>query len=200
MKTLKYKLIVPALFLALTAGTVAAEVTVKIRSIEVDDNVYTPYFEVETEQDHDQGASQRWLRLTVNYTTKGGWIDELTVKHFALVSNHGSDKPVILTEQTTYINIAPGNHVAYVYMHPNCVKRYDVENNEIDSAASIMIDGKRVAHEETSKRIGKKKGWPDNPDLHVHPGHLLSEFETPFWFINYDYKEMTKHRPHNGHQ
>jgi len=199
MKTLHYKMIASTLLVTLAIMTSHAESTVKIKSIEVEDNVYTPYFNVETEQDHEQGASQRWLRLTVEYETDGDWIDELTVKHFALVGDHGSDKPVVLSEQTTYINIAPGNHVAYVYMHPNCVKRYDVENNEIDSAAAIVINGERVAYKETSKRIGKK-GWPENPSLHVHPDHLLSENETPFWFINYDYKEMIKHSPHNGHQ
>jgi hypothetical protein len=199
MKTLKYKMIASTILVTLAVMTSHAEATVKIKSIEVEDNVYTPYFNVETEQDHDQGASQRWLRLAVNYTTKGDWIDELTVKHFALVGDHGSDKPVVLSEQTTYINIAPGNHVAYVYMHPNCVKRYGVKDNKVDSAAAIVINGKQVAYEETSNRIGNK-GWPNNSSLHVHPGHLLSEFETPFWFINYDYKEMTKHHSHNGHQ
>jgi hypothetical protein len=196
MKTLNAIFIAPAL-LAIMTCTGLAEVSVKIRSLDVEDNVYTPYYQVDTERDHEPGPSQRWLRLTVEYETDGGWIDELTVKHFALVSEHGSDEPVVLTEQTTYINVAPGKHVAYVYMHPNCVTRYGVEDDQVDSAATIVIDGKKMAYEETSKHAGKKN-WPNNPGFHVHPGHLMSENETPFWFINYDYKEMIKHQTHNG--
>lgn len=199
MKILNYKMITSILLIALSAISSYAEATVKIRNITVDDNVYTPYYQIDTEQDHDQGASQRWLRLTVEYKTTGDWIDELTVQHFALVGHHGSDKPVILSGTTTYINIAPGNHVAYVYMHPSCVKRYDIDSSNVDSSAAIIINGKQVEYKEINKYIGKK-GWSKDSSLDVYSGHLLSENETPFWFVNYDYKEMIKHNPHDEHQ
>lgn len=201
MKTQKKQIIISAL-LAVTASVSLAEVSVKIKRMYVDDNVYTPYYNVETEQDHEQGAAQRWIRVGVEYETSGGWIDELTLLQSAIASEHGSPAPVILAEEVTYMNVGPGNHYSYVYMHPNCVKRYNVEAKALDSAVRFSIGGEVVASEETSKHV--KKGWAADPSFTVHNGHLLSESETPFWFINYDFKEIIKHQPHsnnsNAHQ
>lgn len=197
MKYLKYILCAIILAQLGTSALAEEDVTVKIRRIYVDDNVYTPYYDIETEQNHEQGSAQRWVRLAVEYSTKGGWIDQLTIKHFALVGHHGNADPVILTEEVNYMNIGEGNHVSYVYMHPNCSKRYDVRAKELDSAVIFSIDGKTVASKETSKYADKK--WTEDPAFVVHSGHLLNEAETPFWFVNYDYKEMLKHGAHNGH-
>ncbi len=172
----------------------ADNVKLKIRRIHVDDNVYTPYYDAETEQDNEPGAAQRWLRLAVEYSTTGGWIDELSVRHLALVPNHNGEKAALLDEEVTYLNVGPGNHVSYVYMHPNCVKRYESKAKEVDSAVIFHIDEKIVGEKSTNKN--KIKDW--TKEQTTHTGHLLDESETPFWFINYDYKEMIKHRPHNG--
>jgi hypothetical protein len=51
------------------------EVKITIRDVKVEDTVYTPYYEIQTEQDHKQGSAQRWIRLGVYFTTEGGWID-----------------------------------------------------------------------------------------------------------------------------
>lgn len=192
---MKRKPIYCLLFALISVATVFADKpTLKIRSIEVDDNVYTPYYSVQTEQDHEQGAAQRWVRLTVEYSTSGGWIDELSIKHMALIPGHG-EKNAVLDEEVTYLNIGPGNHVSYVYMHPNCVKRYESEANEIDIAVQFSINGENVATEITNKN--KVKDWTTS--THTHRGHLLAENETPFWFVNYDFKEIIKTRAHNGH-
>jgi hypothetical protein len=194
MQTWKVNIIVPTLLAIMTCPGMA-EVSVKIRSIDVDDNVYTPYFTVETEQDHDQGASQRWIRLSVNYSTRGGWINELTIQHLALAGlNFTCPSPVILTEEVTYINIGPGNHVSYVYMHPNSVKRYKSRAKELDVAVEFIINGEVIATERSNRN--SKGDWTTDPKNHIHEGYLLSESETPFWFINYDYKEIIKHTPH----
>ncbi len=199
MKYLKY--ILPALLLAqLGTSALAAEkeVTIKIKRIYVDDNVYTPYYEIETEQDNNQGSAQRWVRLAVEYSTRGGWINELTLLHSALASDHGNSKQVILTEEVTYMHIGEGNHVSYVYLHPNCAKRYTVKAKQLDSAVTFSINGKIVATKETAKHADK--GWSEGSDFTVHSGHLLNESETPFWFVNYDYKEMIKKSStHNEH-
>ncbi len=190
MKYLKY--ILAALVLAqFGANALAGEnVKLKIRRIYVDDNVYTPYYAAETEQNHEPGAAQRWVRVAVEYSTSDGWIDELTIDHKALVYHHGGSTPVILSKKVTYMHVGDGNHVSYVYMHPNCVQRYDVRAKNVDIAISISIDGKVVASKMTNRKT--KGDWPDNPDYKVSSSHLMDDSETPFWFINYDYKEQIK--------
>ena len=196
MKAWKVNIIVPTL-LAIMTSPGMAEVSLKIRDIEVEDNIYTPHYEAETELDHAPGASQRWIRLAVDYETRGGWINELTIQHLALAgSNFTCPSPVILTEEVTYINIAPGNHVSYVYMHPNSVERYKQRAKKLDVAVRFISNGEVIATQRTNK--GGKGDWTTDPTKHLHEGYLLSESETPFWFINYDHKEVIKHTPHPG--
>jgi hypothetical protein len=182
------------------AVTNKPNVEVTISRLQVDDNVYTPYYKVETALDNQQGSSQRWIRLAVEYETTGGWIDELTIKHFALVSDSefGGSTPVVLVEEVTYISVGPGRHYSHVYMHPNCVKRYKVEAFDLDSAAQFSINGKIAGFIETNKN--GKKGWPTNSDKTIFKGHLLNQTETPFWFINYDFKEVVKQNPNANHE
>ena len=66
--------IVGAAAWAVVGVSSAQEVKIKIDSISVEDTVYTPYYEVVTEQDHQQGSSERWIRLGVYFTTEGGWM------------------------------------------------------------------------------------------------------------------------------
>ena len=188
MKHLKY--ILTALILSQFANPALAEknATVKIRRIHVDDNVYTPYYGIETEQNHEPGSAQRWVRVAVEYSTSGGWINEISINHKALVYRHGSKLPVILDRAVNYMHIKKGNHVSYVYMHPNCVQRYEVRAKNVDIAITISIDGKEVASKMTNQET--KGDWPKNPKYKVSTSHLLDESETPFWFVNYDYKEM----------
>ena len=188
--------IISLLGAALLCGTsMAEEVKLKIHSIEIDDNVYTPHFKADTEQDHSRGPSQRWIRMEVKYSTRGGWINELTIQHFALAGiNTTCPAPVILTEEVTYINIGEGNHVSYVYMHPNTVKRYDSSAKKIEAAAVFVVNGKVIATERSNRNT--QGNWTTDKKYHLHEGYLLSEPETPFWFINYDYKEIIKHIPH----
>ena len=181
----------------ITVGTALAEVSLKIRDLDVDDNVYTPHFMVDTELDHSQGPSDRWIRIEVEYETRGEWITELTIQHLADAGmNTTCPTPVILTEEVTYINIAPGNHKSFVYMHPHTVERYSQTAKNLDVAVRFLINGKVVAVERTNKE--SKGDWTVDPKRHLHEGYLLNESETPFWFINYDYKEIMKHTPHPG--
>ena len=189
MKHLKY--ILAAIILAQLGSSALADGTsLKIRRIYVDDNVYTPFYGAETEQNHSQGAAQRWVRVAVEYSTSGGWIDELSIDHEALVYHQGSENPVVLSEKVAYMHVGEGNHISYVYMHPNCVQRFDIRAKNVDIAIAVSIDGKPVATKITNRKT--KGDWPENPKYKVSGGHLSNESETPFWFINYDYKEMIK--------
>jgi hypothetical protein len=177
-----------------TATAIAEDIKVDITRVSVEDNIYTPYYQAQTVLDHQQGSAQKWLQLHVEYTTSGGWIDELHIEQLALVSDSNMDGPIILEEGVTYINVKPGDHYANVYMHPSLVERYGVDSFNVDSAVIFKIGDNVVAQAETTKQV--EKGWSDDEDAMVHKGHLLNHAETPFWFINYDFKEIIKRDPH----
>ncbi|WP_372806409.1 hypothetical protein [Pontiella sp.] len=184
-----------AVFLAGTGmadGKGAPEVKITINDIKVEDTVYTPYYLVQTEQDHQQGSAQKWIRIGVYFTTKGGWIDELDVTQLALLDCDDEGGCLALSESVHYINIEPGDHVVQVYLHPSYVKRYEVDAFKLDSAAVLKIDGKIVAEKETNRRL--EKGWSKGAEALNAKGYLLNHSETPFWFINYDFKEIIKSR------
>jgi hypothetical protein len=178
-----------ALLMAGFTSAVVAEVEVEINEIKIEDTVYTPYYEVSTEQDHEQGAGQKWIRLGVYFTTKGGWIDELDVTQLAML-DCGSKSCLSLAESVHYINIEPGDHVVYVYLHPSYVKRYEIDDFNLDAAAIIKIEGKKVAEMETNRRF--EEGWSEGALEAGAKGYLLDHSETPFWFINYDFQEIIK--------
>lgn len=195
MKAYRMKIIAALIGAGLVGFSVSSavadeEVKIKINDIKVEDTVYTPYYEIQTEQDHKQGAAQKWIRLGVYFTTEGGWIDEIDVTQMARL-DCGSKSCLSLAETVHYINIEPGDHVVYVYLHPSYVKRYDIDAFDLDAAAVIKIDGKQVAEMETSRRF--EAGWSEG-GVAAGKGYLLNHAETPFWFIDYDFKEIIKRK------
>jgi|GEM_PF-5721031 len=175
----------------IACNTVAEkEVKITIRDLKVEDTVYTPYYDIQTEQNHEQGAAQKWIRLGVYFTTEGGWIDEIDVTQMAAINREGGD-PLLLSESVHYINIEPGDHYVYVYLHPSYVKRYEIDAFDVDSAAKIVMNGKVVASREISKRM--EKNWSSDTDK-PFKRFLLNHAETPFWFVNYDFKEIIKRK------
>jgi hypothetical protein len=190
MKKYGWKSIVLSSVVGLAVSSTVAdeEVKITITDVKVEDTVYTPYYEIETEQDHKQGAAQKWIRLGVYFTTEGGWIDEIDVTQMARL-DCGDTSCLSLSETVHYINIEPGDHVVYVYLHPSYVKRYDIDAFDLDAAAVINIDGKQVAEMETRRRF--EAGW-SKAGIAGGKGYLLNHAETPFWFINYDFKEIIK--------
>lgn len=172
-------------------ATGLAEPRIEIRNIEVNDNVYTPYYEARTILNHEQGADKKWIQVRVEYTTAGGWIDELAIDHAVLVEENGDVlQPVVLTGNATYINIKPGDHYATMYIHPSMVERYQLDSPEIDTAVVFHLNGITMESMETTKNA--KAGWSKVTGMLKHKGHLLDPSETPFWFINYDFKEVIK--------
>ncbi|MDF7798565.1 hypothetical protein P4C99_03775 [Pontiellaceae bacterium B1224] len=171
-----------------------AEPSVEITDISINDNIYTPLYQAQTKLDNQQAASKKWLQIHLEFTTSDEWLDEVTVLFSALV-NEGEEKtPIVLTDEVTFINVKPGEHYANVYVHPNLRERYEVSGFDIDAAAAVMVDGKTAASVETTKHADK--GWSDIDNPIIHKGHLLNHSETPFWFINYDFKEVIKQGDH----
>jgi hypothetical protein len=179
---------------ALLAGTVAygqtENVRIKINDIQIEDSVYTPHYNVDTEQDHEQGAAARWVRVGVYFTTEGGWIDELEITQMATKKAEEGDPGIVLISTEHYINLNPGDHYVYVYLHPSYVKRYDIDAFDLDSAAIIKVGNTEVARKESTKNA--KEGWSKHTDPSMKKGYLLNHAETPFWFINYDFKEIIR--------
>lgn len=167
-----------------------ADIKITINDIRVEDTVYTPYYSVRTEQEHQQGAASRWLRLGVYFTSEGGWIDELEILQKAAFKGPDGTK-VVLSESERYINLNPGDHYIYMYLHPSYLERYAIDASEVDMAAFIMIEGKELAFRESSRE--QSKGWSRKVNGGTEKGYLLNHSETPFWFINYDFKEVIKH-------
>ena len=165
----------------------ANEISLEITRISVDDNVYTPFYRVYTEREHSMGSAQRWIRFAVEYSTAGDWIDELTINHLLIFHPHNSPTPIVMGEEVTYVHVGPGRHYSYVYIHPNCVKRFRPRASKIDSAVEIIINGNVVASMVTGRTFGDN--WPLQYEI---SNHLLRETETPFQFLNYDFKEITK--------
>lgn len=163
-------------------------VKVTINDVKAEDSVYTPYYEVVTEQKHEQGAAQKWIRLGVYFTTEGGWIDEIDVTQMAAIKG-GGGQTLFLAESVHYINIGPGDHYVYVYLHPSYVERYDIDAFDLDNAVKIMINSEVVATMESNKNA--PKGWSTSAD-NTFKSYLLNHAETPFWFLNYDFKEIIK--------
>ncbi len=192
---LKSSVMAGVVFAGLSAAPVFAAqsdqaIKVTIKDIRVEDSVYTPYYEVQTEQDHQQGAAARWIRLGVYFTTEGGWIDELDVTQMATKKTDGDTPGVVLAETVHYINLEPGDHYVYVYLHPSYVKRYEIDEFDLDSAAVISVGGKEMARRESAKHA--EAGWSARADDGMEKGYLLNHAETPFWFINYDFKEIIR--------
>ena len=186
---------------AIIAGTAAAVlgldvsaadqgIKIEIEKITVEDMVYTPFYRVDTEQDHEPGSAARWIRLGVYFRTEGGWIDELEITQMALKPIVDTGKKVVLAETVQYINLEPGDHYVYVYLHPSYVKRYEISDDDLDSAVVIRLDGKEAAHMETAEH--GEPGWSSVAGDTSAKGYLLNHAETPFWFINYDFKEVIK--------
>ena len=172
-----------------------SSVKVTINEVKVEDTVYTPYYSVQTEQDHEQGSASRWIRLGVYFTTEGGWIDEIDISQLAASKKDDDDKGLMLRERVHYINLSPGDHYAYVYLHPSYVRRYDIDAFDVDTAATISINGEVVAKMESDRHF--KKGWSSSGEAGNAKGYLLNHKETPFWFINYDFKEIIKGQSHS---
>lgn len=173
-----------------------SKIKVTINDVKVEDTVYTPFYQVETEQNHEPGSASRWIRLGVYFTTEGGWIDEIDVAQLAAIKKGDTENGLMFCENVHYINIEPGDHYVYVYLHPSYVERYGIKAFDVDAAAAISINGIEVAKKETTRHY--KKGWSSSEHAKCAKGYLLNHTETPFWFINYDFNEIIKRKEHAG--
>ncbi len=176
----------------------ADPVGVKIDRLEVDDNIYTPYYRVDTGRENERPGDQKWIRVGVNYTTEEGWFDELTIRYTAYASERNGPKPILFTTEVKYLNVGPGEHIGYAYLHPGYVDRYDLDGYNLDVSVELFASSpadsasavKILAMKETTKHASA--GWAKALSGDAPAGALLNRAETPFWLIDYDNRELIK--------
>lgn len=145
--------------------------------------VKTPEFSVKS------GAEKRtkpgdWLEIEVEFDTKGGEIEELTLEYTAQVENK------LLEGQVTHVNIPVGReHYSVMYVAPRSLDK--------------LTAGKTLNHGSIQNVwiIAKIKGQIVDqaafrpapiPNLQKTSGMLLSKPETPFAPLYFDRYEATK--------
>ena len=125
------------------------------------------------------GKGFSWAEFRLVFSSKVEWVDELTVKYFALVKS--AKESSILSGEITYINVPSGkSHMASLFMHPTAMSKY---GQVIAVHCEIWANGQlRDAADFPSKPA--KKWWDAKPPV---KGLLVSKFFTPSAFeVEYD--------------
>ncbi len=196
MNVLNKTSMITALLMLATAALPAIAADVRIERLEVEDNVYTPYYRVDTGRENDRPGVKKWIRLGVHYASGEDWTDALTIRYLAYAPGNNERKTLLFTRDVTYLNIGPGEHIGYAYLHPCYTERYDLDAYDLDFSVQILPGSRGnssavitpLATKETTKH--SKEGWSALKGDAEETGRLLNRSETPFWFIDYDNREL----------
>jgi hypothetical protein len=126
-----------------------------------------------------------WYMLEVKFDTEATLTEELTVKFYTDMVDtlkEGANNVVILTAETTYINIPKGKgHVAAVYLHPSSVLRYGGKSG----AEGIKKANVHVDLMEGGRMVDGLDMKKDDPNWFTQyapvTGVLMTLKESPFW-------------------
>ncbi len=139
-----------------------------------------------------------WYRLAISYDTAPDWIDEITVRYYAmsLTKVDGAKAYTIFKTSVRYVDIEAGSkHLSVAYLHPKAIDRY---GNLVAVAVEILVSGTVVAEDSAVKGKGIPKDWwknatvTESQSVTVKDGYLRSKADTPFAFINVDDYEFAK--------
>lgn len=133
-----------------------------------------------------------WYAIEVKFDTQAPLTDEITLKFYAdavdtLKEDQAKGDPlVILTGETTYINVPAGRgHLAMVYLHPTSVLRYGGTRG----AEGIKKANVRVEALEGGEKVDEIDMKPEKTDwvkdlqtrgATLVPGVLLNPDQVPF--------------------
>ncbi len=145
---------------------------------------------------------QDWLQVFLEFEVdggRGGWTDQLTVDWTVLVRPPNVNRPLLLQESTTFVDLEDGKQHAAVYIRPAFIRRHcDVKSpNESHFAAYVEIsaDGRRLDSREYSRGDPPKNWWrAREPDVRLVPDELLPPWETPFAPLDYDFYAQPKRK------
>ena len=138
----------------------------------------TPEYRVDRVR-FEGSRSREWTQLSAQYSSQPQWIDEATVRYYALARGRGEGpKYTLLRGEVDYVNLEKGSHRSVMYVHPTTVRRYgDIQR----LAVVILVKGQPAAWD--SKPASKKRWWENFSPV---DGLLLNRLETPFALINFD--------------
>ncbi len=154
--------------------------------------------EYKTNINRGRKPAQLWYRLAISYDTAPEWIDEITVRYYAMSLDKvdGAKAYTIFKTSVRYVDIKEGaKHLSVAYLHPKAVDRY---GDVTAVAVEVLIGGSVVAEDSAVKGSGVPKDWWKNPlvtesqSVTVKDGYLLPKADTPFAFINVDDYEFAK--------
>ena len=162
----------------------------RISGIGASGRAYTP--EYNTDAKEHNTVRRTWARISVEYTTKADWINELEFRYYTLVQHPQTKNFYFFPGTVTYIDIAKGEHASTIFLSPSALKRYGAIKR---IAVEIYSRGQLVAVESNPK---DKQAWwrmvTALPNVKTKEGMLLNRAQTPFAFVAFNNYEMIKHK------
>ncbi|MBL7116189.1 MAG: hypothetical protein ISS35_10515 [Kiritimatiellae bacterium] len=134
---------------------------------------------------------REWGRVRVEYATRPEWLDELTIRFFALgvMRVEGRNLYSLYRKEVRYMDIkGDSDHLAEVYVRPSAIERY----GEIAAVAvEFVLDGKvvDVATDPKKSKSLPEQWWKDprvvkSEAVTIRDAHILNRKESPFAFAN----------------
>ena len=128
-----------------------------------------------------------WQRISCQYDLADEWTDEVTLTFYVLLRTQNSKEPfILLTGETTVVNLERGWHLATMYVHPSVLKRYGTVDG---TAVEAKVKG-RVVMVECSAGENTFKKWV--AQLAPREGYVLPASQTPFAPTDYYDNDMAK--------
>jgi len=128
-----------------------------------------------------------WYSIEVKFDTTDDITEEITVKFYTDMIDtlkEGSGNTVVLTSETTFINVPKGNgHLATAYLHPSAILRYGgTTGKDGIKKANIhveLMENGRSAGPGMDLRPDNQANWYTS--FTQVPGILVSVKDSPFW-------------------
>jgi hypothetical protein len=151
--------------------------------------VLTPRYETSVSSENRE--LREWGRVRVTYATRPEWLDELTIRFFALgvMRVDGRNVYSLYRKEVRYMDIEKGSdHLAEVYIRPSAIERY----GEIAAVSvEFVLEGKVVDLSTDPKKSTSLPGqwWKDprvvkSDAVTIRDAHILNRKESPFAFAN----------------
>ena len=182
-----------------TASTRAASKVMRVKSFSGIANknmVKTP--EYKTSINRGIKPVQSWYMIKLVYDTAPEWIDELTIRYYAMTEKKEKGKKnfSIFKTAVRYSDIEMGmRHMGVAYLHPKAMARY---GDVVAVAVEVIYKGQVIQEASDVAGGGIPKDWWKNnavtssKSVTVRDGYLLSRADSPFAFVNYDDYEFIK--------
>ena len=117
-------------------------------------------------------GSGKWTEIRLVFQTKVKWVDELTVKYYALVKDPRESQ--VLYGEITYLNVPAGKkHFSSLFIHPATMAKF----GKIGAVHCELWAKGELRDVEDFPSKPAKKWWEMKPPV---KGLLVPKFYTPF--------------------